>query len=86
MLIQGEDKKIPSNDHGFPSGCFLLRSASSGRFLDVASDANEDGSPIILWPGKDSSFVEGKPLIGPETFYLNLTNAKLSVYPKPAIR
>ena len=86
MLIKGEDKKTPSIDHGFPSGCFLLRSASSGRFLDVASSSTEDGSPIILWPGKDSSLVEGKSLIGYETFYMNLTNAKLSVYPKLAIR
>jgi hypothetical protein len=69
MLIkEEEDKKTPSNDHGFPSGCFLLRSASSARFLDVASDSVQDSSPIILWPAKDSSLVEGKSLIDPETF------------------
>ena len=73
MLIKEEDKKTPSNDHGFPSGPFVLRSASSGRFLDVASDSVEDGSPIILWPEKDNSLVEGKSLVDPETFYMNLT-------------
>lgn len=75
MLIKEDDKKTLSNDHGFPSGSFVLRSASSGRFLDVASDSVEDGSPIITWPEKDNSLVEGKSSINPETFYMNLTNA-----------
>jgi hypothetical protein len=75
MLIKEDDKKSSSNDHGFPSGFFVLRSASSARFLDVASDAIEDGSPIILWPEKDNSLVECKSLIDLETFYMNLTNA-----------
>jgi len=75
MLTKEDDKKAMSNDHGFPSGSFVLRSAPSGRFLDVASDSVEDGSPIILWPEKDNSLVEGKSLTDPKTFYMNLTSA-----------
>jgi hypothetical protein len=60
MLIKEGDEKGSSGGHGFPSGCFVLRSVTSGRLLDVASDSVEDGAEIILWPGKDNSLVESK--------------------------
>jgi hypothetical protein len=68
MHVKEGDEKPSSNDHGFPLGCFLLRSVSSGRFLDVASDSVQDGAPIILWPEKDNSLVEGKFFISPDPF------------------
>lgn len=61
-----------SNDCGFPPGCFVLRSLSSGRMLDVSSDSVQDGAPIILWPEKDNSLVEGKSLIAYDGFYPKL--------------
>lgn len=61
MLIKEGDEKGGSSGHGFPPGCFILRSVTSaGRLLDVASDSVEDGAEIILWPGKDNSLVESK--------------------------
>lgn len=60
MLIKEGDEKDSSNDRGFPPGCFILRSVSSERLLDVASDSVQDGAPIILWPEKDNSLVESK--------------------------
>jgi hypothetical protein len=68
MHVKEGDENPSSNDHGFPPGCFLLRSVSSGRFLDVASDSVQDGAPIILWPEKDNSLVEGKLFISPDPF------------------
>ena len=62
MLVKDGSEKAPSNDHGFPPGYFVLHSVSSGRMLDVSSDSIQDGAPIILWPEKDNSLVEGKPL------------------------
>lgn len=62
-MIKDSDEKTTSNDCGFPPGCFVLCSVSSGRMLDVSSDSVEDGAPIILWPEKDNSLVEGKLLI-----------------------
>ena len=59
MVIK-EDEKASLKDYGFPRGDFLLRSVSSGRMLDVSSDSVQDGTPIILWPEKDNSLVEGK--------------------------
>ena len=72
MLIKEGEEKAPPNDHGFPPGCFLLRSVSSGRLLDVASDSIQDGTPIILWPEKDNSLVEGKSLISSRHFFMNV--------------
>jgi hypothetical protein len=63
MLIKEGDEDDSTSGHGFPPGCFVLRSVTSGRFLDVASDSVHDGSPIILWPEKDNSLVESKFLI-----------------------
>jgi hypothetical protein len=61
MLIKEGDEKGSSSGHGFPPGCFILRSVTSaGRLLDVASDSVEDGAEVILWPGKDNSLVESK--------------------------
>jgi hypothetical protein len=58
MLIkEGDEKDFPTS-HGFPTGCFILRSVPTGRLLDVASDSVQDGAPIILWPEKDNSLVE----------------------------
>jgi len=70
MLVKESDEKASSNNHGFPLGRFLLRSVSSGRFLNVASDSVQDGAPIILWPEKDNSLVEGKffIFISPDPF------------------
>jgi hypothetical protein len=48
------------NDYGFPPGCFVLHSVSSGLMLDVSPDSVQDGAPVILWPEKDNCLVEGK--------------------------
>jgi len=74
MLIKEDDEIASSNDYGFPPGCFVLRSVSSGRMLDVASDSVQDSSPIILWPEKDNSLVESKSPIVPDLFHTELTN------------
>ncbi|KAI0003809.1 hypothetical protein BJV74DRAFT_811836 [Russula compacta] len=76
MLIQDRDEK-PSNDCGFPPGRFVLRSMSCGRVLDVASDSVQDGSPMILWPEKDSSLVESfrRPEAGNQVFFIDTTGA-----------
>ncbi len=60
MLIKGPDEKVSSNDFGFPPGYFILRSVSTRRLLDIASDSVQDSAPIILWPEKDNSLVESK--------------------------
>ena len=75
MVIKENDKKASFNDYGFPRGDFLLRSVSSGRMLDVSSDSVQDGTPIILWPEKDNSLVEGKQLIVYYAFHAGLTSA-----------
>jgi len=78
MLVKEGDEKALSNDHGFPTGRFLLRSVSSGRLLNVASDSVQDGAPIILWPEKDNSLVEGfrRPEAGNQVFFMD-TNGVL---------
>jgi hypothetical protein len=63
MLVKEGDEKASFNDYGFPPGYFVLHSVSSGRMIDVSSDSVQDGAPIILWPEKDNSLVEGKPLL-----------------------
>lgn len=73
--IKDNDEKTTSNDCGFPPGCFVLRSVSSGRMLDVSSDSVEDGAPIILWPEKDNSLVEGKLSIAYDAFHSELMSA-----------
>ncbi|KAH9065619.1 hypothetical protein EDB87DRAFT_1592050 [Lactarius vividus] len=77
MLIKERDEKVSSNDYGFPPGCFILRSVSSRRLLDVASDSVHDGAPIILWPEKDSSLVEGfrRPEAGNQVFFIDASGA-----------
>ncbi len=74
-MIMKESEKASFNDYGFPPGCFVLRSVSSGRMLDVCSDSVQDGTPIILWPEKDSSLVEGKSLLAYNTLHTQLTSA-----------
>ena len=44
---------------GFPPGYFVIRSLATGRLWDVSSDEVEDGTPVILWPEKEQSLVEG---------------------------
>ena len=44
---------------GFPPGYFVIRSVATDRLWDVSSDEVEDGAPIILWPEKEQSLVEG---------------------------
>jgi hypothetical protein len=63
-MAEEGNEEASFNDYGFPRGCFILRSVSSGRLLDVASDSVQDGASMILWPEKDSSLVEGKSSIG----------------------
>lgn len=75
MVTKESGESTSSNDCGFPPGCFVLRSVSSGRMLDVSSDSVQDGSPIILWPEKDNSLVEGKSLIAYDSFHTELTIA-----------
>lgn len=75
MLIKESDEKASSNDFGFPPGCFVLRSVSSRRLVDVASDSVRDGAPIILWPEKDNSLVESKSFVPQDCFLAKLTNA-----------
>jgi hypothetical protein len=73
MVTKESSKSTSSNDCGFPPGYFVLRSVSSGRMLDVSSDSFQDGSPIILWPEKDNSLVEGKLAIACDPCYTELT-------------
>jgi WD repeat-containing protein 23 len=63
MIMKNDDEKASFNDYGFPVGYFVLRSVSSRRMLDVCSDSVQDGTPVILWPEKDNSLVEGKSLL-----------------------
>lgn len=56
--VVGENNQPPVDLHGFPPGYFLIRSAASGRLLDVCLDKSNDGTPLILWPEKESSLVE----------------------------
>lgn len=69
MLVKDGDgdEKESFNDYGFPPGYFVLHSVSSGRMLDVSSDSVQDGAPLILWPEKDNSLVEGKSLLAYDT-------------------
>lgn len=60
MLIAEREEKPSPNGSGFPSDCFILRSVSCKRLLDVTSHSVRDGAPIILWPEKDDSLIEGK--------------------------
>lgn len=48
---------------GFPPGYFVIRSVATDRLWDVSSDEVEDGTPLILWPQKEQSLVEGELLI-----------------------
>jgi WD repeat-containing protein 23 len=68
MLIKERDEKASSNDFGFPPGCFILRSVSTKRLLDVASESVRDSAPIILWPEKDNSLVESKSFVAQDYF------------------
>jgi hypothetical protein len=75
MLVKEGDEKASFNDYGFPPGYFVLHSVSSGRMLDVSSDSVQDGAPLILWPEKDSSLVEGKSLLAYDALHTRLTGA-----------
>jgi hypothetical protein len=44
--------------NGFPPGYFVIRSLANGRMLDVEMDKAADGTPVLLWPEKESSLVE----------------------------
>ncbi|KAI9507809.1 hypothetical protein F5148DRAFT_1201869 [Russula earlei] len=70
-------EKATFNDHGFPLGCFVVRSVSSGRMLDVASDSVQDSSPIILWPEKDNCLVESfrRPEAANQVFFIDNNGA-----------
>lgn len=37
----------------------MIRSVATGRLWDISSDEVEDGTPVILWPEKEQSLVEG---------------------------
>ena len=74
MLIKGRDEKASPNDFGFPPGCFILRSVSTKRLLDVAGESARDRTPIILWPEKDNSLVESKSCIAQDSCLAELTN------------
>jgi WD repeat-containing protein 23 len=69
MIMKDSDEKASLNDYGFPPGCFVLHSVSSGRMLDVSSHSAQDGAPVILWPETDNSLVEGKPLLAYDTLH-----------------
>lgn len=75
MLVKEGDEKASFDNHGFPTGFFVLRSVSSGRVLDVCSDSVQDGAPLILWPEKDNSLVEGKSSSASDTLHTRLTGA-----------
>ncbi|KAI9455951.1 hypothetical protein BJY52DRAFT_1426997 [Lactarius psammicola] len=73
MLIEEREDKASSNGAGFPPGCFILRSVSSRRLLDVASHSVRDSAPIILWPEKDNSLVEShrRPEARNQVFFID---------------
>lgn len=77
MLVKEGDEKASFNDYGFPPGYFVLHSVSSGRMLDVCSDSTQDGAPIILWPEKDNSLVEGlrRPEALNQVFFIDTNGA-----------
>ena len=75
MLIKEREEKASSNDFGFPPGCFILRSVSTKRLLDVASDSVRDSAPVILWPAKDNSLVESRSFVAQDSFLAELTDA-----------
>ena len=76
MLFAEQEKTSPKG-FGFPPGCFILRSVSSKRLLDVTSHSLQDSAPIILWPEKDDSLIESKSLrvLAQESHQVKLTNA-----------
>ncbi|KAH8992379.1 hypothetical protein EDB92DRAFT_563017 [Lactarius akahatsu] len=73
LLFDEREEKASSNGSGFPSGCFILRSVSSRRLLDVASNSVRDSAPIILWPEKDHSLFENlrRPEADNQVFFID---------------
>lgn len=73
MVITEREEKPSPNGSGFPSGCFILRSVSSKRLLDATSHSVQDSAPIILWPEKDNSLIEGlrRPESGNQVFFID---------------
>ncbi|KAH9081439.1 hypothetical protein EDB83DRAFT_2214040 [Lactarius deliciosus] len=73
LLFDEREEKASSNGSGFPSGCFILRSVSSRRLLDVASNSVRDSAPILLWPEKDHSLFENlrRPEADNQVFFID---------------
>ncbi|EIN13847.1 hypothetical protein PUNSTDRAFT_95209 [Punctularia strigosozonata HHB-11173 SS5] len=66
--------------YGFPAGYFLIRSLASNRLVDVDTDAIEDGTEVILWPGKENSLVEylRNPEANNQVFFIDTSGALCS--------
>ncbi|KAI9444598.1 hypothetical protein H4582DRAFT_2108479 [Lactarius indigo] len=73
MIIGEREEKASSSGSGFPPGYFILRSVSSRRLLDVASNSILDSAPIILWPEKDHSLLENlrQPEADNQVFFID---------------
>ena len=56
------ESHVDTESLGFPTGYFLIRSAATGRLLDVYKNETRDDSPIGLWPAKEQSLVESMSL------------------------
>ncbi|KAF8445715.1 WD40 repeat-like protein [Boletus edulis BED1] len=65
---------------GFPPGYFVIRSAATSRLWDVTLDEVEDGTPVILWPEKEHSLVEGlrNPEANNQVFFIDTSGALCS--------
>jgi len=66
--------------HGFPPGYFIIKSVASSRVLDVAGDAIEDGTDVLLWVEKEKSLVESfrDPDANNQVFYIDTSGALCS--------
>ncbi|KAK0208650.1 hypothetical protein DFS33DRAFT_462965 [Desarmillaria ectypa] len=69
-----------SKTNGFPDGYFIIRSAATKRLLDVACDAIEDGTELLLFPEKEKSLVESRrnPEANNQVFYIDTSGALCS--------
>jgi len=58
----------------------VIRSVATDRLWDVSSDEVDDGTPVILWPQKEQSLVEGlrNPEANNQVFFIDTSGALCS--------
>lgn len=62
MQLTSPPMEADLHTYGFPPGYFIIKNVATDKLLDVESDMVEDGTPLILFPGTESSLVEGASL------------------------